>query len=77
MSFFIQKMYSRLKKYLLYIWQAQDYITNMQKSVYKLTRKRTNRPLEKWAEDINSKFTDEDITANKSMVNSFIRIQGH
>ena len=49
----------------------------MQKSVYKLTRKRTNRPLEKWAEDINSKFTDEDITANKSMVNSFIRIQGH
>ena len=49
----------------------------MQKSVYNLTRKRINRPLEKWAEDINRKFTDEDIMANKSMVNSFIRIQGH
>ena len=49
----------------------------MQKSVYKLTRKITNRPLEKWAEDINRKFTDESTMANKSMMNGFIRIQGH
>ena len=56
------------------IWQRAD-IQNLQKTKTDLHEK-TNKPIQKWVEDMNRHFTKEDIYEAKNMKKMLI-IRGH